>query len=236
MEAAANGFHAARQRYRKRRSSRAGSSADAVRGRIYSKISGKELGLTDDQCEQLATAFSNIPDKYYAFEQMFLNLFMKEDPQLAVVFGFEGIRPEELRRMSPFRTHVCKFQRFMTTVLDMLPKKNREEELIQIIRMVGRQHCNVKLLSFTAQKWLSFKNGMLNALAKGGESHKYYSSWNILISFMISEMKDAYLAHIRQLRSNSLPHVLEAYRLDFRRGSPVPSDEGPSTSREEDLA
>jgi hypothetical protein len=63
-------------------------------------------------------------------------LFQKDDPQIAIVFGFEGIKPEELRRMSPFRTHVCKFQRFMTTVLDMLPKRNREQELIQILRLV----------------------------------------------------------------------------------------------------
>lgn len=43
MEAAANGFHAARQRYRKRRTSRAAtSSADGQRiWRINSKISGR---------------------------------------------------------------------------------------------------------------------------------------------------------------------------------------------------
>jgi hypothetical protein len=63
-----------------------------------------------------------------------LHPFQQDDHQIATVFGFQGITPQELRRMSPFRTHVCKFQRFMTTVLDMLPKRNREEELIQILR------------------------------------------------------------------------------------------------------
>lgn len=54
MENAVNGFHAARNRYRKRRTSRAAaSSADGQRQwRINSKISGRELPLTDEQCEQ----------------------------------------------------------------------------------------------------------------------------------------------------------------------------------------
>lgn len=75
MEAAANGFYAARQRYRKRRTQRNSSSADTPRGRIYSKISGRDLNLSDEQCEQLAEYFANIPDKYWVFEQMFLNMF-----------------------------------------------------------------------------------------------------------------------------------------------------------------
>ncbi|KAI6220683.1 GLOBIN domain-containing protein [Aphelenchoides fujianensis] len=243
MESAVNGFHAARQRYRyKRRTSRASaSSADGrPQWRIVSKISRRELALTDEQCEQLAEAFSAIPDKYFAFEQMFLQL-MQDDPQIAIVFGFNGIKPEELRRMSPFRTHVCKFMRFITTVLDMLPKKGREEEAHPDLevsasflssfhwsrsRMVGRQHCNVKQLSFTASKWLSFKGAMLATLAKS-EQDKFYSSWNILISFMIFELKEAYLSHIRTLRSNSLPHVLETYRLEInaKRLDPANVDE-----------
>ncbi|KAI6189572.1 GLOBIN domain-containing protein [Aphelenchoides bicaudatus] len=236
MEAACNGFHAARQRYKKRRTSRAAAtSADgAQRWRISSKISSRELPLNEEQCEQLSDAFINIPDKYYAFEQMFLQL-LQDDPQIAIVFGFDGIKPEELRRMSPFRTHICKFQRFMTTVLDMLPKRNREQELIQILRhvsteMVGRQHCNVKQLSFTASKWLSFKNAMLKTLAVNGEQDKNYSSWNLLISFMIYELKDAYLAHIRQIRSNSLPHVLEAYKLEFHKNPEATPEAEPDTT------
>jgi hypothetical protein len=46
----------------------------------------------------------------------------------------DGIPEAELRRKTPFRTHVCKFQRFITTVMDLLPKAGREEELVHIIR------------------------------------------------------------------------------------------------------
>lgn len=77
MDAAIDGFYAARDRYRKRRSlSRSGSNVGTpVHRRIVSRYSGRELQLDDDQCEQLKDAFSNIPDKYYVFEQMFLQLF-----------------------------------------------------------------------------------------------------------------------------------------------------------------
>ncbi|KAI6213839.1 GLOBIN domain-containing protein [Aphelenchoides besseyi] len=233
MESAVNGFHAARQRYKKRRTSRASaSSADGRQWRIVSKITRRELALNDQQCEQLAEAYTAIPDKYHAFEQMFLQL-MKDDTQIASVFGFTGIKSEEvkllLRRLSPFRTHVCKFLRFITTILDMLPKKGREEELIQILRMVGHMHTNVKQLSFTASKWLSFKSAMLTTLARNEQDK---NCWNILISFMIFELKEAYLAHIRTLRSNSLPHVLESYRLEIRKelNPPVNDDKEDSKS------
>ncbi|KAI1723946.1 hypothetical protein DdX_04129 [Ditylenchus destructor] len=205
-------------------------AGDAIKvRRICSKHSGRQLELEDDQCEQLADAFFKIPDKYYAFEQMFLKLFVRDDPEIALVFGLQDVPEVELRRRTPFRTHVCKFQRFMTTVMDLLPKKGREEELIQIVRMVGRQHCNVKLLSFTAGRWLSFKNALMTTFAKNAQD-KWYPSWTILISFLIYEIKDAYLAHIRHLRSNSLPHVLETYKLEFRRKAQQKDTDGDTTS------
>ena len=61
--------------------------------------------------------------------------------------------------------------------------------------MVGRQHCNVKTLSFNAARWLSFKNAMLNTFAKD-EKNKAFQPWSILIGFIIYEIKDAYLAHV----------------------------------------
>ncbi|KAH7730756.1 CBN-GLB-15 protein [Aphelenchoides avenae] len=210
MDAAIDGFYAARDRYRKRRSlSRSGSNVGTpVHRRIVSRYSGRELQLDDDQCEQLKDAFSNIPDKYYVFEQMFLQLF-KDDVEVAIVFGLQHIPDVELRRISTFRTHVAKFQRFMTTILDLLCKKNREDELIQIVRMVGRQHCN-KQLSFTAARWLSFKNALMATFAKNEQlQDKLYNTWSILIGFLIYEIKDAYLTYIRQIRSSSLPHVFE---------------------------
>uniref|UniRef100_A0A914C2G5 Globin family profile domain-containing protein n=1 Tax=Acrobeloides nanus TaxID=290746 RepID=A0A914C2G5_9BILA len=192
--------------------------AEPKKRRISSRYSGRDLLLEDDQINLIVDSYAKISDKYYALEQMFLQLFVRDDPEIALVFGLNDIPDEELRRRTPFRTHVCKFLRFITTVVDLLPKKDREEELIQIIRMVGRQHCNVKTLSFNAARWLSFKNAMLNTFAKN-EKDKTYQPWSILIGFIIYEIKDAYLAHIRTSRSNSLPHVLEVYKLEFRKAT-----------------
>ncbi|KAE9556762.1 hypothetical protein FO519_000168 [Halicephalobus sp. NKZ332] len=193
--------------------------------RINSKFSRRDLNLEDDQIEAVCDYFNKIPNKYEFFEKMFLQLFLVEDPELAPVFGLANIGEKEMKRRNAFRTHVCKFQRFLTTVVDLLPKKGREAELIQIIRMVGRQHCNIKSLSFTAARWMSFKSALISALVFGSDNEKASYGWNVLIGFLIYEIKDAYLAHIRHVRSNSVPHVLEAYRLEFHRKS---VDEDPS--------
>uniref|UniRef100_A0A1I8BMB5 GLOBIN domain-containing protein n=1 Tax=Meloidogyne hapla TaxID=6305 RepID=A0A1I8BMB5_MELHA len=223
IEAAAQSFMAARNRYReKKRLSRSTSgksldrqsiasldlSSDLPSRRICSKHSGRELQLDDNECEQLSNSFASLPNKYDHFEHIDLNI--------PIVFGMSGIPEAELRRKTPFRTHVCKFQRFLTTVMDLLPKHGREEELVQIIRMVGRQHCQVKQLSFTAARWLSFKTAMIETFATQ-RNGKLKTQWSLLIAFLIYEIKDAFLAHIRTLRSSSLPQIVETYRLEFRR-------------------
>ncbi|KAL3083011.1 hypothetical protein niasHS_010813 [Heterodera schachtii] len=226
IEAAAQSFLAARQRYREKkkfgqrvsrsssgksldRNSLAGTEGETKR-RIISRQSGRELQLDDADCEQLSTAFAALPDKYHLFERMFLRLFLEMDPQIALTFGIVNIPENELRRKTPFR--------WVFYLMDLLPKRGREEELVQIIRMVGRQHCQVKQLSFTAARWLSFKAALLWTFSRGvQQKNKSHGQWSVLISFLIYEIKDAYLAHIRTLRSNSLPHIVETYRLEFHR-------------------
>jgi hypothetical protein len=44
-----------------------------------------------------------------------------------------------------------------------------------MFRMVGRKHCDVKQLSFTASKWLSFKNAMLTTLTKNEQASVFKS-------------------------------------------------------------
>lgn len=102
--------------------------------RISSKFSRRELNLEEDQIDAVCDYFNKIPNKYDFFEKMFLQLFIIDDRELAPVFGLANIGEKEMKRRNAFRTHVCKFQRFITTVVDLLPKKGRETELIQIIR------------------------------------------------------------------------------------------------------
>lgn len=71
-------------------------------------------------------------------------------------------------------------------------------------------------MSFTAEKWLIFKNVLLDLLCKDANvsvildvkwvktekqecnefQEKVGATWNKLISFMISEVKDSYLEHV----------------------------------------
>uniref|UniRef100_A0A7E4UN08 GLOBIN domain-containing protein n=1 Tax=Panagrellus redivivus TaxID=6233 RepID=A0A7E4UN08_PANRE len=197
------------------------------RRRIESRFSGRSLTLDDDTLDGLCDYYAKIKDKYALFEKGFVQLFAKEDRDIAAMFGLQNVPEKELKKRNVFRTHVCKFMRFWTTIIDLLPKKGREVELIQIIRMVGRQHCNVKTLTFTASRWLSFKS-MLMGIFVPDEHDKTAFGWSVLIAFVIFEIKDAYLTHVRHVRSNSMPHVLEAYRFDFRRKSAAAPDEDDS--------
>ena len=127
------------------------------RRRISSRFSSRELCLDEDQIDALHEDFTKIKDKYAFFETMFLQLFLREDPDIAIVFGLANVPEKDLKRRNAFRTHVCKFQRFMTTVIDLLPKKGREDELIQIIRYL------IPHIS-TQCKLFKFQNGWSPAL------------------------------------------------------------------------
>ncbi|KAK0410087.1 hypothetical protein QR680_004935 [Steinernema hermaphroditum] len=211
--------------FRKRKDSRCstvssstGSSASAIY-RIGSHFSSRVLQLDEEQIDTIVDAFAKISDKYGAFERVFIQLFVYEDKEIAEQFGLANVPEEVIKRNQVFRTHVGKFQRFMTTVVELLPKVGREDELIEILRIVGRQHCNVKQMNFTAAKWLSFKNVLLSVLCKTDHHDKVYMCWNQLVSFLIYEIKDAYLDQVRRLRSNSCPHILEAGSFDIRKYS-----------------
>jgi hypothetical protein len=72
--------------------------------------------------------------------------------------------------------------------------------------MVGRQHCQVKQLSFTAARWLSFKAAMLGTFSPRREA-KLHTQWSILFSFLIYEIKDAYLSHVGFRLKCNLQHL-----------------------------
>ncbi|KHN82989.1 hypothetical protein Tcan_06449 [Toxocara canis] len=180
---------------------------------ISSVYSGRVLIMDSDQLASITDAWESIPDKYDVFQRLFLRLFMHEDHEFAVHFGLQDLPEEELKNHQKFRTHVCKFQRFIATVVDLLPKVNRNDELIQIIRLVGRQHCNIKTMSFTAEKWLVFKKVLISVLCNDLSQGTLYECWSRLVSFVIYEMKDAYLDYIRRARSNSCPQITGAIKL-----------------------
>ncbi|VDN06790.1 unnamed protein product [Thelazia callipaeda] len=125
-----------------------------------------------------------------------MNNNFHENREMAVTFGLENVPEEDMKVNKKFRMHVFKFQRFMATIVDILPQADRTDELVQIIRLVGRQHCHIKSMSFTADKWLLFKNSLISVLCDANSQRKVYESWSRLLSFVIYEMKDAYLKYV----------------------------------------
>ncbi|VDL87574.1 unnamed protein product [Nippostrongylus brasiliensis] len=143
-------------------------------------------------CEE----YQKLENKYALFERMFIQLFLEEDIELSVHFGLDNLGEDSLLKDQRFRTHVGKFQRFITGIIEMLSKGPEEaEDIVQVLRIVGRQHGNVRTMSFTAEKWLIFKNVLLSLLCRDN-SEKSYSTWSKFISFVIYEIKDSYLEQV----------------------------------------
>ncbi|CAB3396738.1 unnamed protein product [Caenorhabditis bovis] len=179
---------------------------------ISSKHTGRLFICEEEELNKTIESYQRIDDKYALFEKMFLQIFLEKEFEMAAVFGLDNLDETQLRNDQRFRTHVGKFQRFINGIFDMLSKGVKSsDEIVEILRIVGRQHGNVRAMSFTAEKWPIFKNVLLELLCKD-LNEKTCATWNKLISFIISEIKDSYLEHVRHARSSSCPQIT-TYRL-----------------------
>ncbi|WKY09121.1 hypothetical protein Q1695_001909 [Nippostrongylus brasiliensis] len=182
---------------------------------ISSSYSGRAFVADQEEVNRMCEEYQKLENKYALFERMFIQLFLEEDIELSVHFGLDNLGEDSLLKDQRFRTHVGKFQRFITGIIEMLSKGPEEaEDIVQVLRIVGRQHGNVRTMSFTAEKWLIFKNVLLSLLCRDN-SEKSYSTWSKFISFVIYEIKDSYLEQVRHARSSSCPHIAEL--MVFRR-------------------
>lgn len=183
---------------------------------INSSYSGRVFVADQEEVNRICEEYQKLENKYALFERMFLQLFLEEEVELSVHFGLDNLNEEDLRKDQRFRTHVGKFQRFFTGILEMLSKgPEQTDNIVQVLRIVGRQHGNVRTMSFTAEKWLIFKNVLLSLLCRDNSERSSYSTWSKFISFVIYEIKDAYLEQVRHARSSSCPHIAEL--MVFRR-------------------
>ncbi|CAI5452299.1 unnamed protein product [Caenorhabditis angaria] len=213
-------MHSARIQQFVRRLHRPSISADHVY--ISSKYTGRLFICEQDDVNKMIDTYQKIDDKYAIYEQMFLTIFLGQEVEMALSFGLENLDEQQLKNEQRFRTHVTKFQRFITGIIDMLSKGvQSSEQIVEILRIVGRQHGNVRTMSFTAEKWLIFKNVLLELLCKD-VNERVAAAWNKLISFMISEVKDSYLEHVRHARSSSCPQI-NSYRFISSRSKRIKS-------------
>lgn len=189
--------------------------------RVSSPHSGKILELDADDMRRIRDCWSRMTDKTARMEQLFIRLFAHAQQEIARHFRLAGLDPDLLRLHPIFRAHVCKFMQFLNTIVSHLDKRE-EDEFVELIRAVGRRHCTVRGMSFTAEKWLVFKSVMLAVICRTEDPHdKLYQSWNKLLMFVISEMKDAYLEGVR---SNSWPEIEPALCTDADRKCSAPED------------
>uniref|UniRef100_A0A914UTJ9 Globin family profile domain-containing protein n=1 Tax=Plectus sambesii TaxID=2011161 RepID=A0A914UTJ9_9BILA len=189
--------------------------------RVSSPHSGKILELDADDMRRIRDCWSRTADKTACIELIFIRLFSHAQQEIAAHFRLAGLDADLLRAHPKFRAHVCKFMQFLTSIVDLLEKKE-EEEFIELIRAVGRRHNTVRGMSFTAEKWLVFKNVMLAVICRTEDPHdKLYQSWNKFFMFVISEMKDAYFEGVR---SNSWPEIEPVLGAEVDRKCSAPEE------------
>lgn len=118
-------------------------------------------------------------------------------------FGLSNLSESELKSEQRFRTHVGKFQRFINGIIDRLGQGTQAaDEIVDVLRLnliiirnficknhrlVGRQHASARSMSFTAEKWLIFKNVLLSLLCRDS-SVIYQNRENLLLTSLGKEI------------------------------------------------
>lgn len=113
-----------------------------------------------EEVNKMIESYQKIDDKYALFEQMFLTIFLEQEVEMAYSFGLENLNEQQLKVEQKFRTHVGKFQRFITGILVYFSKKkfyNIFQESLTCFRKVLK--VQIRLLKFLGNlkfKWFFF--------------------------------------------------------------------------------
>ncbi|ETN69340.1 hypothetical protein NECAME_15372 [Necator americanus] len=101
--------------------------------------SGRIFVAEQEEVNRICEEYNKVEDKYGLFERMFIQLFLEEEIELSVHFGLDNLEEDSLRKDQRFRTHVGKFQRFLTGILEMLSKgPEQAQDIVQVLRYSGR--------------------------------------------------------------------------------------------------
>ncbi|KIH45460.1 hypothetical protein ANCDUO_24499, partial [Ancylostoma duodenale] len=106
----------------------------AATSRLRRLYSGRIFVAEQEEVNKICEEYQKVEDKYGLFERMFIQLFLEEEVELSVHFGLDNLKEDELRKDQRFRTHVGKFQRFLTGILEMLSKgPEQAENIVQVL-------------------------------------------------------------------------------------------------------
>lgn len=174
---------------------------------VRSLESGRSLTLLKEDVELLRSSWYKIPDKLLWCERLFLKLF-SINGQLKKIMGYDSLSPKELLGNRRFEAHCSRFVGFWETLVDHLSQPDEDEEcdceqraekVVNKIREVGYLHCQMPGVTFDAESWLVFKNVILESICAQQTDIKdrRYLVWSKFVSFVISEMKDAFNQGVR---------------------------------------
>ncbi|KAK6010975.1 hypothetical protein OSTOST_23951 [Ostertagia ostertagi] len=99
------------------------------------RYSGRVFIADQEEVNKICEDYQKLENKYDLFERMFIQLFLEEEIELSVHFRSRQTEGRDLRKDQRFRTHVGKFQRFFTGIVEMLSKGPEQlSNIVQVLR------------------------------------------------------------------------------------------------------
>lgn len=188
--------------------------------RIVSLESGRLLLLTNEDLDTISSLWEKVPNKHLWSQRLFLKIFSLK-PSFLKIMRYDGMPTKQVMQCDRFQAHCNRFIDFWDQLIFTLSdsRAGREQtgiaftanaRVVGQIRAIGKMHCGMPGVTFDAESWLLFKNVLLESVCgqrrpslKSSDQDKGWVSWCKLVTFVVSEMKDAFNEGIRT-RSNTL--------------------------------
>ncbi len=162
---------------------------------VQSEHSGRKLTFSGKEKRQILASWANVTDKEEFGHLVFVKIFERK-PALKTHWILED-RP--LAANPKFRQHAKGFAMFLDNGMRSL-REDEGEFLVPMVRKVGEDHCRRKGVSFDAENWLLYKNSVLDVMDLNGASSAR-NLWNLFLTFVIGEMKDAFCKEVSRMHS-----------------------------------
>ncbi|VDP10557.1 unnamed protein product [Soboliphyme baturini] len=169
--------------------------------RIQSLDSGKFLQLNDKDITLIAESWRKIEDRSLWAQRLFAKLFVYR-PQLASIMSYQDVSGKKLLSNPKFQNFCQRFADFWQDVVSGLCDRGTDDDwkqVVALIRELGARHSRIPKITFEASIWLHMKSEIVQSITGFKDIYRdeLCYSWNKLLMFVVTEMKDAFNEAVR---------------------------------------
>ncbi|VDP19912.1 unnamed protein product, partial [Soboliphyme baturini] len=159
--------------------------------KIDSYCTNRSFLLSSEDLRRVLSSWKSILHKDVLINRILKNILLSSD-NIRQVFRLHMCSVEDLDRHPRFERHCKSLLLFMNIII--LKLKTGPNKLIDLTQEVGQKHVSFREVVFDAEYWLTFKRA-IHEDEKDRQLTK--EAWNRLMTFLILEIKDAFLKHIQ---------------------------------------